>query len=42
MVLLSKNPLPLAKVAMKALSIEFTETFNWKVMTRMDEIERQR
>ncbi len=42
MVLVSKNPLPVMKNQMKALSIEFSETFNWKVMTRMDEIERQR
>jgi len=40
MVLLSKNPLPLDKVALKGLSAEFNETFSWKVMTKMDEIER--
>lgn len=42
MILMSKNPLPLDRVKMKALTAEFNETFNWKVMTKMDEIERQR
>jgi len=42
MVLLSKNPLPLEKIKMKGLMAEFTETFSWKVMTKMDEIERHR
>lgn len=42
MVLLSKNPLPLDKIRMKALLAEFNDTFSWKVMTKMDEIERQR
>ena len=40
MVLLSKNPIPLDKIQMKALLSEFNDTFSWKVMTRMDEIER--
>jgi len=42
MVLLSKNPLPLDKVKMKGLMAEFTETFSWKVMVKIDEIERSR
>ena len=42
MVLLSRNPIPVEKVALKALAAEFNETFSWKVMTKMDEIERQR
>ena len=42
MVLISRNPIPLDRVPMKALMAEFTDTFNWKVMTKMDEIERQR
>ena len=40
MVLLSKNPLPVDKIAMKALLTEFHETFSWKVMTKMDEVDR--
>jgi len=40
MVLMSKNPLPTERVHMKALMAEFTETFSWKVMTKLDEIER--
>ena len=42
MILVSKNPIPLDRVRLKALHVEFNETFNWKVMTKMDEIERQR
>ena len=42
MILLGKNPLPLNRVASKALFTEFNETFSWKVMTKMDEVERQR
>ena len=42
MILMSKNPLPTERVHMKALMAEFTETFSWKVMTKLDEIERQR
>ena len=42
MILMSRNPLPVDKVKMKGLYAEFTDTFNWKVMTKMDEIERQR
>lgn len=42
MVLMSKNPLPLDKVALRGLFAEFNETFNWKVITKMDEIEKQR
>lgn len=42
MVLLSRNPIPVDRVALKALAAEFSETFSWKVMTKMDEIERQR
>ena len=42
MVLMSKNPLPLDKIGMKALLTEFNDTFSWKVMTKMDDIERQR
>ena len=42
MVLMSKNPLPVERIATKALHAEFNETFSWKVMTKMDEIERQR
>lgn len=40
MVLLAKNPLPLDRAAMKGLYTEFNDTFSWKVMTKMDEIER--
>jgi len=40
MVLLYKNPVPLDKVKMKGLLAEFNDTFSWKVMTKMDEIER--
>ena len=42
MILLYKNPIPLDKIKMKALLAEFNDTFSWKVMTRIDEIERQR
>ena len=42
MVLLSKNTLPMDRLGMKALLAEFNDTFSWKVMTKMDEIERQR
>ena len=42
MILMSKNPLPVDRIAMKALLVEFHETFSWKVMTKMDEIDRQR
>lgn len=40
MILMSKNPLPTERVHLKALMAEFTETFSWKVMTKIDEIER--
>ena len=42
MVLLNKSPPPVERIAMRALHAEFNETFSWKVMTKMDEIERQR
>lgn len=42
MVLMSKNPIPNDRIKMKGLLNEFTETFSWKVMTKLDEIERQR
>ena len=40
MVLMSRGTIPLDKVGAKALHLEFSETFSWKVMTKMDEIER--
>ena len=40
MVLMSKNPIPLDRVRLKGLLGEFTETFSWKVMIKIDEIER--
>ena len=42
MVLISKNPLPLDKIRMKALLAEFNDTFSWKVMCKVEDIERQR
>lgn len=42
MILMSRGPLPVDRAGMKALSAEFTDIFNWKVMTQMDEIERHR
>ena len=39
MVLFSKNPIPVDKVAMKELTTEFNETFNWKVHTALEQIE---
>jgi hypothetical protein len=40
MILMSKNPLPTERIHMKGLLAEFTDTFSWKVMTKMDEIDR--
>lgn len=42
MILMARGPLPVDRAGMKALSAEFNDIFNWKVMTRMDEIERHR
>lgn len=42
MVLLSKNMIPTDRLEQKALLAEFNDIFNWKVMTKMDEIEKHR
>ena len=42
MIVMSKNSLPKDSTEMKALVSEFHETFQWKVMQKMDEIERAR
>ena len=42
MIVMSKNSLPKDSREMKALVSEFHETFQWKVMQKMDEIERAR
>lgn len=40
MILMGKSTLPLDMIPMKALHAEFNETFSWKVMMKMDEIDR--
>ena len=42
MILMSRNALPVDRLQQKALFSEFADTFSWKVMIKMDEIEKMR
>ena len=42
MILMSKNMLPTDRVKLKALIMEFRDTVQWKIMLKMDEVEKMR
>ena len=42
MILMSKNMLPTDRLKLKALISEFRDTVQWKIMIKMDEVEKMR
>ena len=42
MILMSKNVLPNDHLKLKALISEFRDTVQWKIMIKMDEVEKMR
>jgi hypothetical protein len=42
MILMSKNVLPQDRLKRKALISEFRDTVQWKIMLKMDEVEKMR